>query len=70
MSKLILYIIIGYVVWILFRVIRRGWQSGGRDRQDRVHPRDSAGRGAKRTEKFPDIRDAEFEDLGPGKDGE
>jgi hypothetical protein len=66
------YIFVAAFVYIVFRmvqVILRILASGAR-RQEEFPGKDRAPAGPRPSEKFADIRDADFEDLPPGKQPE
>ncbi len=71
MFRTLIFLLIGYLVWTIFRIMQRSGQSRGssglKRGYDEVH---SAGKDRKSNDSLPEIRDAEFEDIDPRKDDE
>lgn len=66
MIRAILILLLGYLLWIFIRVFRRIWNPANRT-NDPVHRGSAQNRGPRK--KFPDVRDAEFEEIDPEKNG-
>ncbi|MDH4069813.1 MAG: hypothetical protein OEV30_05265 [Ignavibacteria bacterium] len=66
MIRTILILLIGYLLWIFFRIFRRIWSPGNRT-NNTVRGGSPGGEGKRK--KFPDIRDADFEEIDPEKNG-
>lgn len=61
MTRLLLYLAIGYLIWKVVQIFSRGASSSRRDSGDVFGKRPS-----QKTEKdFKDVQDAEFEELPP-----
>ena len=71
MFRTLILILIGYIIWTMFRIFQRFTRSKGstgfKRGYDRVH---ETGRSGNAKGTLPEIRDAEFEDIDPRKDDE
>ena len=71
MFRTLILILIGYIVWTVFRIFQRFNQAKGstgfKRGYDKVH---STGKSGHAKGALPEIRDAEFEDVDPHKDDE
>lgn len=71
MFRTILFLLIGYIIWSIVRIMQRSAQArrsaGIKRGYDRVH---SSGGDRKSSGPSTEVRDAEFEDIDPPNDGE
>ena len=65
MVRFLLFFLLGYIIWTIFRIMQR--MNRMRQRGHNRTPSRPGGEPRPR-EKYPEIRDAEFEDIEPRKD--
>ena len=66
MLRILFFFLLGYIAWTIIRIMQRmnRMRQTGRQAHDPVQ---SAPDGRKSKGEFPEIRDAEFEDIDPKK---